>query len=81
VAHELTYFQLKWINPIHRFLSLSSQPEGATSEEEAFHLSEEGLPGSGSGSGLVRVKPEFSSCGSTGLLQPREQNYDQGEIT
>lgn len=46
-------------------LSLSSQPEGATSEEEAIHLSEEGLPGSGSGSRVIRVKPGVLSSDGT----------------
>lgn len=59
---------------------LSSQPEGATSEEEAVHFSEEGLPGSGSGSRVIRVNPGVNSSGSTGPLQPREQNYYQGKI-
>lgn len=62
------------------FLCPSSQPEGATSEEEAIHLSEEGLPGSDSGSGVSGVKPGVDSSGSTGPLQPREQNYYQGKI-
>lgn len=52
----------------HCSLSFSSQPEGATSEEKAVLLSEERLPESGSGSGVIRVKPGFNSSDSTGTL-------------
>lgn len=54
---------------------LSSQLKGATSEEEAIHLSEKGLPESGSGSRVIVVKPGVKRTGSTGPLQPRDQNY------
>lgn len=57
---------------------LSSQPEGATSEEEAVHLSEEGIPGSGSGSRVVGINPRVNGRGSIRPLQPRDQNYFQG---
>lgn len=59
-------------------LCLSSQPEGTTSEEEAVHLSEEGIPGSGSGSRVVGINPRVNGSGSIRPLQPRDQNYFQG---
>lgn len=59
-------------------LCLSSQPEGATPEEEAVHLSEEGVPESGSGSRVVGINPGVNGRGSVRPLHPREQNYDQG---
>lgn len=59
-------------------LCLSSQPEGATPEEEAVHLSEEGIPGSGSGSRVVGINPRVNGRGSVRPLHPREQNYYQG---
>lgn len=58
----------------------SSQPEGATSEEEAVHLSKEGLPGSHSGSGVVGLNPGVGSVGNAGPLQSREQSERQGKI-
>lgn len=58
----------------------SSQPEGTTSEEEAVHLSEEGLPGSHSGSGVVGVNPGVGGVGNAGPLQSREQSERQGKI-
>lgn len=51
-------------------VSLSTQPEGATSEEEVVHLPEEGLAGS-----------RVDRSGSTGTLQPREQDYYQGKMS
>lgn len=59
-------------------LCFSSQPEGATPEEEAVHLSEEGIPGSGSGSRVVGINPRLNGRGSVRALHPREQNYHQG---
>ena len=73
-------FHLNGCSHCHCFLSLSSQPEGATSEKEAIHLSEEGLPGSRSGSRVIGVNPGVNSSGSTWPLQPREQNYNQGKM-
>lgn len=58
----------------------SSQPEGATSEEEAVHLSEEGLPGSHSGSGVGGVNPGVGGVCNAGPLQSREQSERQGKI-
>lgn len=59
-------------------LCFSSQPKGATPEEEAVHLTEEGIPGSGSGSRVVGINPRLNGRGSVRPLHPREQNNHQG---